>query len=59
MARYRSYSLESKRQGGAAKLLRNGHDGRPLRGIIPFMLEHQPHRPFPYLGGSLLLVRIS
>ena len=34
------------------KLLRDRDNGRPLRGILSFIIENQPHRPFPKLRGE-------
>jgi hypothetical protein len=33
-----------QRLGSAADLRRDRADRRPLRGVLPFVLEHHPHR---------------
>ena len=35
----------------ASEILKSGDDGRPVRGTLPFRLQHHPHCPFPYPRG--------
>src|SRR5690606_29319214 len=44
----------TERLARAADLCSNRLDGRPLRRILTLVLEHQPNRPLPHLGGVLL-----
>src|SRR5690606_15454979 len=44
----------TERLARAADLCSNRLDGRPLRRILTLVLEHQPNRPLPHLGGVRL-----